>query len=101
MPVLLRKTGKTARKAAFPSGFSLPAKKQPLALPVFIKFLMPAAARHENKRNPAMRGLVVWCAPTTVRPLARDPRVLIGWLLPLSWGLGGCLLLARRGRVYV
>ena len=40
-------------------------------------------------------------APATVRPLARDPRVLIGWPLPLGFGLGGCLLLARRGRVYV
>ena len=37
----------------------------------------------------------------TVRPLARDPRVLIGWPLPLSFGLDGRLLLARRGRVYV
>ena len=33
----------------------------------------------------------------------RDPWVvlLIGWLLPLGFGLGGCLLLARRGRAYV
>ena len=40
-------------------------------------------------------------APSTVRPLARDPRVLIGWPLPLGFGLDGRLLLARRGRVYV
>ena len=40
-------------------------------------------------------------APTTVRPLARDPWVLIGWPLPLGFGLNRCLLLARRGRVYV
>ena len=40
-------------------------------------------------------------APSTVRPLARDPRVLIGWPLPLGFGLGGRLLLARRGQVYV
>ena len=31
----------------------------------------------------------------------RRPRVLIGWPLPLGFGLGGCLLLARRGRVCV
>jgi len=36
-----------------------------------------------------------------VRPLARDPRVLIGWPFPLGFGLDGRLLLARRGRVYV
>ena len=29
------------------------------------------------------------------------PRVLIGWPLPLGFGLDGRLLLARRGRVYV
>ena len=40
-------------------------------------------------------------APSTVRPLARDPRVLIGWPFPLGFGLGGRLLLALRGRVYV
>ena len=40
-------------------------------------------------------------APSTMRPLARDPRVLIGWPLPLGFGLDGRLLLARRGRVYV
>ena len=40
-------------------------------------------------------------APSTARPLVRDPRVLIGWPLPLGFGLVGCLLLARRGRVYV
>ena len=34
-------------------------------------------------------------------PLARGPRVLIGWPLPLGFGLDGRLLLARRGRVYV
>ena len=37
----------------------------------------------------------------TVRPLARDLRVLIGWQYPLGFGLDGRLLLARRGRVYV
>ena len=36
-----------------------------------------------------------------MRPLARDLWVLIGWPLPLGFGLGGRLLLARRGRVYV
>ena len=40
-------------------------------------------------------------APSTVRPLARDLRVLIGWPFPLGFGLDGRLLLARRGRVYV
>ena len=33
-------------------------------------------------------------APCTVRPFARNPRVLVGWPLPLGLGLGGCLLLA-------
>ena len=32
-------------------------------------------------------------APSTVRSLARDPRVLISWPLPLGFGLGGRLLL--------
>ena len=42
-----------------------------------------------------VRGCAHW-------PLARGPRVLmIGWPLPLGFGLGGRLLLARRGRVYV
>ena len=40
-------------------------------------------------------------APSAVRPLARDPRVLVGWPFPLGFGLDGRLLLARRGRVYV
>ena len=40
-------------------------------------------------------------APSTVRPLARDLRVLIGWPFPLGLGLDGRLLLARRGRVCV
>ena len=41
-------------------------------------------------------------APSTIHPLARDPpRVLIGWPLPLGFGLDGRLLLARRVRVYV
>ena len=64
--------------------------------------------RHKTPRH------VLWCrhhiggrrrhrarAPSTARPLARGPRVLIGWPLPLGFGLGGCLPLARRGRVYV
>ena len=42
-----------------------------------------------------------FAAPSTGRPLARDPRVLIGWPFPLGFGLDGRLLLARRGRVYV
>ena len=42
-----------------------------------------------------------WVAPSTVRPLARDPRVLVGLPLPLRFGLDGRLLLARRGRVCV
>ena len=36
--------------------------------------------------------------PSTVRQLARDPRVLVGWPLPLGFGLDGRLLLERRGR---
>ena len=35
-----------------------------------------------------------------MRPLARDPRVLVGWPLALGYGRDGRLLLARRGRVY-
>ena len=55
----------------------------------------------------ALRLRLLWSAnraPSTVRQLARDPRVsprvLIGWQLPLGFGLDGRLLLARRGRVY-
>ena len=44
-------------------------------------------------------------APSTVRPrvrpLARDPRILVGWPFPLGFGLDGRFLLARRARVYV
>ena len=40
-------------------------------------------------------------APSTVRPLARDPWVLIGWPFLLGFDLDGRLLLARRGRVCV
>ena len=55
---------------------------------------------------PGCESLVVVCgvtsAPSTVRPLARDLRVLVGWPFPLlGFGLDGRLLLARRGRVYV
>ena len=39
--------------------------------------------------------------PSALHPLARGPRVPIGWPLPLGFGLGGSLLLARRGRVCV
>ena len=43
--------------------------------------------------------------PSTTRPsrapVGQGPRVLVGWPLPLGFGLGGCLLLARRGRVCV
>ena len=35
---------------------------------------------------------LIQAAPFTVRPLARDPRVLIGWPLPLGFGLDGRLL---------
>ena len=59
--------------------------------------------RHEIKlrrhQGPASWGVV--SAPSTVRPLARDLRVLIGWPFPLGFGLNGRLLLERRGRVYV
>ena len=47
------------------------------------------------------RGAVNNAEPSTVRPLARDLRVLIGWPFPLGFGLDGRLLLERRGRVYV
>ena len=40
-------------------------------------------------------------APSTVRPLARDLRVLVGWPFPLGFGLDERLLLARRERVCV
>ena len=46
-------------------------------------------------------GVMPGQAPSTVRPLAMDLRVLIGWPFPLGFGLDGRLLLARRGRVYV
>ena len=49
-------------------------------------------------KSPLLRGIF---ASSTMRPLARDPRVLIGLPLPLGYGLDGRLLLARRGRVYV
>ena len=39
--------------------------------------------------------------PSTVRPFARDPRVLIGWQCPLGLDLAGRSLLDRRGRVCV
>ena len=38
-------------------------------------------------------------APSTARPLARPPRVLVGWPLPLRFGLDGRLLLARTPHV--
>jgi len=52
----------------------------------------------QEKRTSAIHPLL---APSTVRPLARDPRVLFGRPFPLDFGLDGRLLLARRGRVYV
>ena len=50
----------------------------------------PAAKPSDQRRNqgrppPRMNG---FSAPSAVRPLARDPRVLIGWPLPLGFGLG-------------
>ena len=39
--------------------------------------------------------------PSTVHPLAKDPRVLVGWPFPLGFDLDGRLLLAWRGRVCV
>ena len=61
----------------------------PRAAPVWIFEKKAAAAPY------------VAVVPSTVRSLARGPRVLIGWPLPLGLGLDGRLLLARRGRVYV
>ena len=63
--------------------------------------IMRAAADYKESRRCC--GAAVWlmCAPSTVRPLARDLRVLVGWPFPLGFGLDGRLLLARRGRVYV
>ena len=52
----------------------------------------PARASPEPQVRPAL---------STVRPLARDLRALIGWPFPLGFGLGGRLLLAWRGRVCV
>ena len=34
-------------------------------------------------------------------PLVRDRRVLVGWPLPLGFGVDGRLLLARRGQVCI
>ena len=53
------------------------------------------------QRKPQFRHFPQFLAPSTVRPLARAPRVLVGWPLPLGFGLDGRLLLARRGRDYV
>ena len=55
----------------------------------------------QQPTNPPCPASAHTTAPSTVRPLARDPWVLIGWPLPLGFGLDGRLLLARRGRVYV
>ena len=60
---------------------------------------LASARQHQKPAN--HHGARVGGAPSTVRPLARDPRVLIGWPFPLGFGLDGRLLLARRGRVYV
>ena len=57
--------------------------------------------RQENEADLSALAPRAFPAPSTVRPLARDPRVLIGWPFPLGFGLDGRLLLARRGRVYV
>ena len=55
---------------------------------------------HSHISQPKIMAFVL-PAPSTVRPLARDLRVLVGWPFPLGFGLDGRLLLARRGRVYV
>ena len=61
--------------------------------------------------RPATAMATIYASPAILRlhpplcarwPLAcRDPRVLIGWSLPLGFGLDGRLLLARRGWVCV
>ena len=61
---------------------------------------MAGCLRYPLKR-PDSGAILMPAAPSTVRPLARDLRVLIGWPFPLGFGLDGRLLLARRGRVYV
>ena len=74
------------------------------AAPVPHRYRRRSAARSGSAWVPANSpegGKIVGCAPSTVRPLARDPRVLIGWPFPLGFGLDGRLLLARRGRVYI
>ena len=62
---------------------------------LFGEGLAQSVPLHERWLQHALR------VPSTVRPLARDPRVLVGWPFPLGFGLDGRLLLARRGRVYV
>ena len=62
-----------------------------------VLFFAPALSKGESPPHPWNKE----SAPSTVRPLARDLRVLIGWPFPLGFGLDGRLLLARRGRVYV
>ena len=47
--------------------------------------------------EPSLSPASLALAPSTVRPLARGPRVLIGWPLPLGFGLDGRLLLAFWG----
>ena len=78
----------------------------------FCLFCSAKHAKTIGPPNPARRGFVcirqrqlpdlpMQMHPPTVRPFARDLRVLIGWPFPLGLGLDGRLLLARRGRVYV
>ena len=71
--------------------------------PLFVACEVPCALCAGRPAAYAAQLKLRWVilAPSTVRSLARDPRVLIGWPLPLGFGLDGCLLLARRGRVYV
>ena len=64
---------------------------------LFVKLLALLHALASSVRTAAFRPRF----PGTVRPLARDLLVLIGWPFPLGFDLDGRLLLARRGRVYV
>jgi hypothetical protein len=83
-----------ARSFLFSIFFALSSPGAPMHAPINqTRLPKKEKRRHEDTKRRA---------PSTVRPLARDvPRVLVGWPLPLGFGLDGRLLLARRGWVSV
>ena len=78
--------------------------REPIRDPFFSRPATPTRAISARSPAACFNGRIIRCllhAPSTVRPLARDPRVLVCWPLPLGFGLGGRLLLTRRERVYL